>query len=266
MKAKGTDLVKRDTVEDMVNQRNAAIDRYRELVDAEKRLCETWGRASGTTYGPPSEFRLGSGGMASFIKKLDRDCWSRAAKMTRVDELMDVKARKAFHDQMDREPPEFTVDNVLATLSHLMASAGDIFKSSVVATFEALPSSYKSNDGFKYGKKIIFDYAFDPRYGLHFYGHGWAAERLRDLDRVMAILDDQKFDTQLDAVSMLSKACGERRYGSGEPVDCETRYFKLRVYKKGSMHVTPKRKDLITKANKLLAQHYGETLPDGRQS
>lgn len=47
-----TDLVKRDTVEDMVNQRNATLDRYRDFLDAQKRLIETWNRATGDTYGP----------------------------------------------------------------------------------------------------------------------------------------------------------------------------------------------------------------------
>lgn len=262
---KGTALVKRASVEDLVGFRNAAIDQWKLAMEALARADDAYCKASSTSYGMSKhDFAPRTTDIKAFIKKLDSDCWRHAARMTKIETLMDVRAREKFNREIADSPPEFNVENVLATLTTLMESAGDIFHSSVVATFEALPRAYKSNDGFKYGKRIIFDWACDMRYtGWHFYVgcNQIAVDRLQDLDRVMHVLDGAGPEAVLDAITACQEAC---RGFNTRTFAVKSRYFEIKGYAKGSLHIRPLRKDLLDRANRILAAHYGWKLADGR--
>jgi hypothetical protein len=47
---------------------------------------------------------------------------------------------------------------------------------------------------------------------------------------------------------------------------CESEYFRFELYRNGNLHIVFKRPDLVAKANKIVADYYGEVLPDGRRS
>jgi len=144
-----------------------------------------------------------------------------------------------------------------------MGSAGDIFLRSIIATFEALPRDYKSNDGFKYGKRIVFSNAYSTDRGFwSFYSHYYAGERLHDLDRIFHVLDDQQPPTWAQgAVQAVCDAVRLRK-----PFDIETAYFRIKGYANGNLHVWPRDPALTRKANELLAAHYGWAVGDGRKT
>jgi hypothetical protein len=48
-----------------------------------------------------------------------------------------------------------------------------------------------------------------------------------------------------DAVTKINEAIGDKQW------ECETEYFAIRRYKKGSMHIRFKRLDLVRRLNKL---------------
>lgn len=254
-----TELVRRDSVEEIIGYRNTALEQYKIALDALENCKAAHRRCSDHSY--LGEFEPKKADLEAFRKEIDRTCWRKLVRLTLIDELMDVKAREAFQRQLEDNPPEITVDNVLATLQQLMLGAGDIFTRSVVSTFESLPRDYKSNDGFKYGKRIIFDYALKPWGGsgyrwYSFYSSDTTAQRLRDLDRVFSVLDGNRPDAKLDAVDAVAAEVRESRV----PFDIKSRYFRLQGYAKGSLHITPLRKDLLDKANRILADHYGWAL------
>lgn len=261
-----TELVKR--VEELVGHRNRALDQFKAANDMLKQADAAYLRAvqPRKTYGMPGDFYPRSSSIEVFRKHLDGDVWRNLLQMTQLGSLMDVKARKEFDDQCDRDPPEVTVDNVLATLANLMGSADDIFLRSVVTTFENLPRNYRSNDGFKYGKRIIMDRAINVwtqgNYrSWDFYHHCYAAERLQDLDRVFHVLDGKDPPERLTgAVQAVYEKCNAR----GLPFELETDYFRIKGFAVGTLHIYPLRRDLTEKANRMLAAHYGWQLGDGR--
>jgi predicted RNA methylase len=259
----GTALVARASVEELVGFRDAAVRAHEVAVTARHSANQAWSRATSNDY-VPRDYRPDRDDVERYVKELDQACWRRVVRMTDIEKLMDLKTRKEFNEQIDRAPPPFTVDNILATITDLLGRADEIFHSSVVATFERLPREYKSNDGFKYGQRIIFGWAcgsMGTQWGWSFYAGGsYSADTLQDLDRVFSALDTQKHDGSLDAVPTVQEA--SRRVQS---FTCESRYFKIKGFAKGSLHVTPKRKDLLVKANQILAAHYGWQLGDGRK-
>jgi hypothetical protein len=258
-----TAIIKRDTVEDVVAQRNLAIDQFKIAVDALQRAKDAWERATHGCYGI-HEFRMRETDPSVFIRKLDAETWQFLLQLTSLRDLMDVEARKAFDKQCREAPPEVTVDNVLATLQTLTGQAGDIFQRSIVATFEALPREFKSNDYFKFGRRIIFENAISVnRWGRRedqvswsFYGTNYAAERMHDLDRIFHVVDGKQPPAwSAGAVQACSDAC---RHGC--PFETQSQYFNLKGFKKGTLHVWPHRRDLIDKVNLQLAEHYGAAL------
>jgi hypothetical protein len=48
--------------------------------------------------------------------------------------------------------------------------------------------------------------------------------------------------------------------------ECDTDYFRFKLYQNGNLHVVFKRPDLVAKANKIVADFYGETLADARRT
>ena len=191
---------------------------------------------------------------------LDRSMWRSFVVNTPLWSLMDTKARKRFDEDMAGIPPEATEENLRATMSLYFADAGKIFQRSLIETFRSLPNKYASNNAFKLDKKIILGHIQD-RNG--YFSH-YADDRIRDLDRVFWVLDGKEYPADYNAglPGMLRDAVAHARVnftaGAGT---CETEYFSVRFFKSGNAHATFKRPDLVLKANRMIAEYYGETLP-----
>jgi len=74
-------------------------------------------------YGLPGDFEPRNHDVNSFRKNLDGRVWHYFLEITTIRDLMDVKARKTFDEDCEKNPPELTIDNVLATLTSLMGQA-----------------------------------------------------------------------------------------------------------------------------------------------
>ena len=191
---------------------------------------------------------------------MDRAMWRSFVVNTPLWSLMDTKARKQFDEDMAGIPPEATEENLRATMSLYFADAGKIFQRSLIETFRSLPNKYASNNAFKLDKKIILGHIQDKN---GYFSH-YADDRIRDLDRVFWVLDGKECPADYNAglPGMLRDAVAHARVnftaGAGT---CETEYFSVRFFKNGNAHATFKRPDLVLKANRMIAEYYGETLP-----
>lgn len=191
---------------------------------------------------------------------MDRSMWRSFVVNTPLWSLMDTKARKKFDEDMAGIPPEATEENLRATMSLYFADAGKIFQRSLIETFRSLPNKYASNNAFKLDKKIILGHIQD-RNG--YFSH-YADDRIRDLDRVFWVLDGKEYPADYNAglPGVLRDAvCRERVNFTAGAGTCETEYFSVRFFKNGNAHATFKRPDLVLKANRMIAEYYGETLP-----
>lgn len=196
-------------------------------------------------------------------KLLDKNLWSTLVYDTPIWSLMDAKARQQFDDDLERNPPAATLDNLTATISNYLANADDIFKRSVVETFSRLDKDYRTNDRFKLKKAIMLRYVYDG------YSRSCrtSEDRLRDLDRVFWVLDKKQMPTRYEQTlpGILDKHKREASSmfvaGAGA---FETEYFKVRFFKNGSVRIGFLRPDLVEKANKMIAEHFGAVIPSGR--
>jgi hypothetical protein len=196
-------------------------------------------------------------------REVDKGAWSYLLTQSGLRTFMDATARQKWDEEVHKgQVPELTPANVDATFSTLHGCRGDMFERGVIACFRRLSWDYKTNQPFKFGKRIILGYLFT------IYGHGMsrsmhlrhhASDELDDLLRVFHLLDGRpEPDHRQGMWHQISAAVDARRD------EWDGAYFHVRWFLKGSAHVTFKRLDLVDELNAILAKHYPNALPAPR--
>lgn len=196
-------------------------------------------------------------------KLLVKNLWSTLVYDTPIWSLMDAMARRQFDDDLERNPPEATLDNLRATINQYIANADEIFRRSLIETFSRLDKDYRTNDAFKLKSAIVMKSLHDDcgRY------HRGAEDKLRDLDRVFWVLDNKqmpsRYDDTLAGIMCQHKTKASPIFNAGAG-SFETEYFKVRFFKNGSARLSFMRSDLVEKANRMIAEYYGAVIPQER--
>lgn len=257
-----TDIVPKATIHELVGHRDRCLADYEaacRLVEAANEAARS--AAPGFTC-PPSLAVVADGygyraRIADFRAKLDAACWSSLMVRSGIEDLMGARQREEFRDQLDRDPPAFTLDNILATFADLGSRTDEIFRQSIIDVFERLPRSYKSHDGFKVGARIVAEYAVS-KWGSHFHwyhsSHRDARDTLDDLDRIFHRLDGTDHSATGKATDIAAAAM------QAGATEVETRFFRLRWFANGNLHVWFRRPDLVREMNRILSDHYGARL------
>lgn len=192
----------------------------------------------------------------AFRRSLDANVWTNLLKTTGMEDMMDKTAKDEFHSSLQTDPPEINFDNVAATIQTLFANADLIFARGLAKAFSKLDKRFKSHDGFKIGSRMILERLFDDN-GFWNYNSGMDPT-LQDIERVFAVLDGEK----PSFISLRETITSSRRGWGAQQSETEAAYFRVRGFKNGNAHLWFTRDDLVEKANKILADYYGEMLPD----
>lgn len=194
-----------------------------------------------------------------FRKQLDASVWTYLYEETGIREMMDATAARDFDKSLREDVPEVTIDNLHATFETLMGSADLIFARGLAVAFARLDGRFKSHDAFKLGSRMIIDRAFSEYSGS--FNRSWAEETIIDVERVFA-----KLDAQTPAGRGLIQEIDACRPGYGPQQSVtESTYFRIRGFKNGNAHLWFTRDDLVEKANRVLADYYGEVIPDAAE-
>jgi hypothetical protein len=187
-----------------------------------------------------------------FIIDLDKRMWLRAFDKTNFMQIMDRKAKKEFHEQVDKKPPEFTLANVQTTFLSLMQDADVMFARGIVNVFRHLSSTHKTNtnEPFKINRRAVMTCMTSPAFrgGIEirtYYGRG---EELNDIDRVFKLLDGKKLTQRELEFAINEKFSKMELY--------EDDYYRIRGFKNGNIHIEFKRQDLLDKANRIIHDYY----------
>jgi predicted RNA methylase len=214
-------------------------------------------------------------------KLLTLRCWHYVIDRCGMQQLMDAQAKREFDaqlryvperskhgrevitdDEASKGPPEFTADNVRATLATFAGDAQMIWRRGIANAFSKLDRRFRSHDGFKVGSRVILTYLADHNGSINRYGN--RSEVFRDIERTFHILAGR--DPRHARSDFLYQIEEERRGRGFRPAQSEhdSEFFKVRVYKNGNAHLWFTRDDLVEMVNKELAAHYGEVLGDGQ--
>jgi hypothetical protein len=194
---------------------------------------------------------------AEFSRKHRRDAWMHALDRPQFTRILDKKQREQFiRDIETNSNIPFTADNIRGTLENLYLQRGKIFEMSVWNVFEELTryfkgntnhtEGWKSNDNYKVNQKLVFPWGceWDTIFNKFQLRYNGPIDVYNDLDRVLAILDGEKFEEILtigQALGYKFRPPGSRD-GCTQPGTCNSSYFEIRFFKKGTVHL--KWKDL----------------------
>lgn len=199
-----------------------------------------------------------------FRRHTDASVWMHLSQFTGLEHLMDATAREDFTRDLAGEVPEVNEANLHATLAGVRGDAQLIFQRGLARAFSDLDRRFKSHDAFKLGARIVLTRVFDEWGSFSWSSPSRGA--IQDVERVLAILDGE-----LPQPGELFAAIERSREGSrlGRALNlgarqgtAETRYLRIRSFKNGNAHLWFTRDDLVEKANRVLADYYGEVLPD----
>jgi hypothetical protein len=277
-----TELVPSVSVENLVNQRAAVMQRMEQAVALIQEASDIARAAHlgmprlmlSTSYGRGNERDLA----ASFLHvQRDGSTWEKEAaaredvqRLLRLGvdaaawqylmhesgmrSLMDATAREKWDAAIrSGDIPELTSPNVRSTFGMLHDSRAEIFERGVIACFKGLQWDYKTNQPQKFGKRIVVAYLT----GSSSYNK---ADQLDDLVRVMRVLDGKPEPDHRHGIYAAMGAAGLTGWPA-KPGTVETEYLSIRTFKNHNGHVTFRRIDLVEKMNKIIAKHYPGALP-----
>lgn len=252
-------LIKSATIDEMAAHRDRALDCFARMQSARSDYEAAISRAL-DCKGPSIGFEIDYQRHDDLRSCVDRAAWRAVLRKSGMDKLMGAKQLKEFTSSLEKDPPEFTADNIRLTFQQYADNPRAVFDQSIVDLFERLPPAYKSNDAYKFGARIVINYAVNPVgswQGWRDYGYGTCPrDHIRDLDRIFLILDGKTPPGTF--VENCASAMSARQYTyTGD-------YMRAKWFKNGNMHLHLLRDDLVQKINHILAAHYGQALGDAR--
>jgi hypothetical protein len=267
-------LIKSVSIEALLSQRNAMVDRLRKAAALLTEVTELSQSALGNDDAVPRlECRRAHvsfpHGLDVMIRHVDAAAWNHLMAESGLRTLMDAEARAKWDSSIyERKVPELTRESIEATFRELYDARQVMFERGVVAAFRKLSWDYKTNNPCLFGKRIIVEYLLDTwanggkRY-VSGPSHG-GANKLDDLIRVMSVLDGKpEPDHRQGSFHALNKAIGYDRPPTSEPIELHD-LISVRCFKNGNGHVTFLRQDLVTRLNEIVAKHHSGALPPAR--
>lgn len=194
---------------------------------------------------------------------IDGRVWDSVIHSTELNHLMDKKAKDDLRQQLMTDAPEFTEENAYATIEHFAAEAGMIFRRGIAEMFSNLDRRFRSHSGWKIGSRVILDRMFDENGWWNY--HRDHRSTLQDIERTFLILDGRKpVADYAGIVGQLERARRLEGYGARQ-TKVESEFYTIRIFKNGNAHLWFRRDDLVTRANRMIGEYYGEVIPEERK-
>lgn len=235
------------------NAMRARIDRLAALMDDENGMALGYfrtGNANEDHRFPDAAtlFRVGPA-----IKALDADFWQRTLSLTDVYNAMPQKRRDEWNESIRAlKTPEFTEDNVRATMESLLASRSQFLAERVDGIFRGLSGEHVTNSPMAFGKRMIIGYVFSYYCGAR----ESKAGLINDLRAIIAKFmgrDEPRWDSSRRMLETCQAARGVWHSLDGGAL-------RIRCYLKGTAHLEV-HEDMAWRLNAILHTLYPRAIP-----
>ncbi|SNR90154.1 class I SAM-dependent methyltransferase [Hymenobacter mucosus] len=196
-----------------------------------------------------------------FCDNLNQSAWHVVLDKVNIQKYMTNQVRKDF-ERYGRAQGymQFCKENVASLVEMVFENRTTILDKAVVAVFDIFTSyhkenrvhveGWKSNDKFKANRKLVlpnwvrwddWSTARDLKtYGSRFNINSHCGSHYSDIDKVMCYLTGENYDTCYTierALKTRFDRLGKVYPGSSFDNDCESQFFNLRFFKKGTLHI-----------------------------
>lgn len=211
---------------------------------------------------------------AEWCRKHRNIAWKEVFTQTEFDNLLDKKQKQQFLADVEKHSNiPFTKENIKGTLQNLYANRNEIFKKSVANMFDTLTKFYpgntdykegwKSNKNYKVNKKIVFPYgcSFDGWWSHRYYG---TMDIYTDLDKILSVISGKRnTNSHIKTVDAALREQFEKlNHKQTDEKFCESEFFHIKFYKKGTVHLTFKDDFLLEQFNILASEGKNELYHD----
>jgi hypothetical protein len=237
-----TPLAKRDVIKTLVEHykraREILVRRYQ--VQAELNFCLT-----GTvedSYSSDEIFRI-KYDLLKQLAALKARFWKTLFEKSEVGKLTTSGFQRDFTSfERSQKEMAFTEANILEVLELFFMNRTEIMQNCILEVFDkftenhenCLGEGWKTNSAYQINKKIIFPYAvrYDKYFGFRL-DYGWRNDLLCDLDKVLMYINGDR------DICYISEALDRRFQGFHKTPssDLESSYFRIRYFKKGTVHL-----------------------------
>lgn len=242
-----TDIIKRESFTAIVAQVEKSKQDFNNAIDILEKTQKELGVVLGEWRSNILDHSLCK---EKCLNKIKGNAWSFLLERSGVFEFCSIKQRDEINSQMNDEKnlPDFTLENIQAWFESYSLNIDKLFEDSIKEIFDWLKpwkrETYKTNNREIIGKKVIKDWMFENVWADKM-SLCYAQEKyLQALDNSFHLMDGKgisKYPGNL--VTAIKEACTRNvRF-------CETEYFTVKWYKKGTMHLEFKRLDLLEKVN-----------------
>lgn len=197
----------------------------------------------------------------SFNDKLKKQLWNLVLDKLKVDRYMTSSVRENFSKFSNAQGyMDFTKENVLNVVELLLNNKTEILERAILDVFDLFTKYYKenrshiegwkTNDAWRVNKKIILPYwlnygGYCNGHTLQYYGDKFTVNydtkvKFSDIDKVMCYITGKRYEdcyTIYDALDFEFNILGNVKTGERFKNTTESQFFKLKFYKKGTLHL-----------------------------
>lgn len=240
-------LASADIIEALVNQYNHAVSLLLKRQALQKEFAFYTKGIVSDTYVPMLKVHK----LAESLDGLKEQFWQYVFQKTGIGQKVPSHFKRKFEEfKAHNVRMAFTYDNIMAIFDHFLANSETLMDETITNVFDQATKYYKGNrdhtegwvhnKSWKMAKKIIMPYTESVG------DFRWLKrEFFDDLDKVLCFLSGRRFSDP-DFVSFVD-AYEKQKWGYGQAF--ESTFYRIRVYQKGTVHLTFKDLDLLARFN-----------------
>ncbi len=195
----------------------------------------------------------------TFVSGLQEKAWSKILDHPRFQAILTSRARDMLAEFRTRQKRvDFNEQNIRAMFGELVAKQDDLLMAAILDVFDNMTEYHEENrvhvEGWKSDKawmvnrRVVLPYYVEYSWG-GFHVNWHRRDNLNDIDRAMCVLAGKPYDDIVRCETAM-----ENSFHNGASGKCESTFFEIRYYKKGTIHLYFKDEVLWKKFNLTAAQ------------
>ena len=201
------------------------------------------------------------------IADLKRKYWKYLFERTKIADVSTSKVQAQFMKFVDdTSAVAFTYDNVARVFAQLLSESGETMRQCVVDTFDKMCSydtenrvhseGWVTNDAYRVNSKVILPVrtrGYDD-WGTYYWD---SKERaiMDDIDKALCFVNGKQYSEVLTISKVVEGHVDDARWGRKNPYEpIYSEFFRIRIFKKGTIHLWFKDMELWEKFNLMAAQ------------
>ncbi len=280
--AQADGLITYDFVRDCVNRYVGAVRMFDDVMDASKRINSLTSAIGAGDIRFGATLTTGNTSTAitkdQYKKALQKKAWQWLFDKFKMDKYLTRKVREDINTFVERQVNvPFTMKNIYRMVEMIVGTHADRMQRVLIEAFDKICSfsaenstageKWKTNSDYKINKRFIVpaicDYdtrfsSLSPYVSIRYNGYG---EEMEDIIKALCYLTGKDYNEQIP----LRQFCRDTKPEWGQWIEMSNGFFRIRGYKKGTMHFEFLDEDIWHKFNYEVAKVKGWQLPKERK-